>query len=304
MNSATFTRRGALGAAACALCSAVVGRARSEPQPMSCDDLEIPPQIRLEPSERERDTIFLMLTMALVYDGWGVDRQNPDAGAKYAAFEPGRRFSDYMGYNIGALLVDDGGRIVSFALNRNVALNSSLEHAEARAVRNAFRIANAAAGPLGPKRWSFGALLSHDRNYSTLEPCAQCAGIIDLARIPAIIYGQDDPAQRHVAEVLYNLQRGPDAQGAPLPIPATFTPYWSRLAQAYESFHEEATRKGELSGATSFLATIEAYEVYRDAARDFAALTPKFPSNGEALSAARAFRARVAGRIADGVAPT
>jgi len=51
--------------------------------------------LKLSPGEAERHTIFLLLAMALVYDGWGVDRARPDLVAAYATAEPQRRFPDY-----------------------------------------------------------------------------------------------------------------------------------------------------------------------------------------------------------------
>ena len=246
--------------------------------------------------------MFLLLAMALTYDGWTVDRSRPDLVAAYAQAEPGRSFPDYAGHNIGALVVEPSGQVVSFALNRNVALNSSLEHAEARAVRRAIGIANAEAGPEGPTRWSFGALLRRDCVYTTLEPCAQCAGIMDLANLRQTIFAQEDPTQRHMVNVIYNLQHRAGA-GAPLPIAGAFFPFWHRLAEAARQFQLSVEGKSGPSGPTAFLETIEAYRIYRDAAQLFETFEPRDAANTQSLAAARALRRRWSLWLPEGVGP-
>jgi tRNA(Arg) A34 adenosine deaminase TadA len=301
MNAAGLSRRGCLLGAFCPVAGSHLAQGEAAQSGPSCVEITDAPTLTLSSAEEERHLIFMLLAMALVHDGWGVEHSRPEQLAAYAAVEPGRRFPNYAGHNVGAVLVDASSGVISFALNRNVELNSTLEHAEARATRNAIRIANAAAGPAGPERWSFGALLQGKRLYATLEPCAQCAGIMDLANIGAVIYGQDDPGQRGIVNVLYNLQRsGPG--NAPLPIRASFTPWWERLATAYGRFAAEAAQ-GARTGLTSFLETVEAYLIYRDAAREFATIEVRDPDNAAALLGARAFRERWRSHVGEGVAP-
>jgi tRNA(Arg) A34 adenosine deaminase TadA len=300
MQRTYLTRRGLLTGAACLMCCGVAARADTSP---ACDDVTAAPTASLSAAEQEYHGVFIRLAMALTYDGWGVDRSRADQIAAYAGVEPGRTFPDYAGHNVGALLVDRSGKVVSFALNRNVQLNSTLEHAEARAIRNAIRLANEAAGPAGPKRWSFGGLLQEHTLYATLEPCAQCAGIMDLANIRAAVYGQEDPAQNQILNVLYNLQKRAHAKSAPLPIRASFMPYWDPLAEAFQRFVASTPPNGN-AGATAFLSTVEAYRIFRDTARDFAAYEPIAPENAAALASARAFRERWRERIGEGLAPS
>jgi tRNA(Arg) A34 adenosine deaminase TadA len=244
--------------------------------------------------------IFLLLAMALVFDGWGVDQRQPEQVAAYAAVEPGRRFPDYLGHNIGALLVDRDSDIICFALNRSVELNSTLEHAELRSVRAAIQKANASRAPNDPPSWSFGSLLQADRLYATLEPCSQCAGVLELARFGSVIYAQDDPGQHHIANVLYNLHQQP---GAPLPIRALFVPFWDELVTAYRKFVAAAPQGGR-TGLTFFLQTVEAYRIYRKAATYFATTQEKHPANARLLHNARMFRTRWQESVQKGIVPT
>jgi tRNA(Arg) A34 adenosine deaminase TadA len=270
--------------------------------PISCPDFTTAPPLRLSPSEQERHRIFLLLAMALVFDGWGVDRRRPDMLKAYAQAEPDRTFADYLGHNVGALLVDSHDRIVCFALNRNVALNSTLEHAEMRSVRGAIEIANAARPASGAPPWSFGKLLQSNRLYATLEPCAQCAGTLDLANVGSIIYGQDDPGQRHIVNVLYNLHNQGTDPSAPLPIRADFLPLFDELTKAYRGFLG-AVPPASFTGLTAFLETVPAYRIYRDAADMLTTMRVDDSSNLEVLDQARMFRTQWQGRLHAGIVP-
>ena len=80
---------------------------------------------------------------------------------------------------VGAVIVR-GGAILAESHNRTAELADPTAHAELVAIR-------AAARHLGDWRLS-GCTL-----YTTLEPCAQCAGAIVLARIPRLVYAASDP---------------------------------------------------------------------------------------------------------------
>ncbi len=299
MSPAYSSRRSTLSGAACLFGCAGTAHARTAGSKFACVDLTANPTVTLSPQEQETHCILLLAAMALVFDNWGVDRRRPEQVAAYAAAEQGRRFQDYLGHNIGALLVDRASTIVCFALNRNVQLNSTLEHAEARAVRDAIQIANAAHPPSDGPAWSFTSLLQGNRLYATLEPCAQCSGIMELANLGSVIYGQDDPGQHHVANVLYNLNNRTDA---PLPIRATFQPLWNDLASAYRRFLADAPPASR-TGLTSFLATVAAYRIYRQAATTFATMQVRHAENAAILRDARAFRDQWRDRTQSGAVP-
>lgn len=82
---------------------------------------------------------------------------------------------------VGAVVVD-GGRTVASAHNQTVALRDPTAHAELLAIR-------AALAGLQTDRLTEATL------YVTLEPCAQCAGAIVLAKVGRVVFGAwDDKA--------------------------------------------------------------------------------------------------------------
>ena len=80
---------------------------------------------------------------------------------------------------IGAVLVDEGGFVISKARNRIEELNDATQHAELIAIR-------AACEKLGRRRLSDCTL------YSTLEPCPMCAGALVMSRVRRLVYGAPD----------------------------------------------------------------------------------------------------------------
>jgi hypothetical protein len=121
-------RQAVLGALSVCGCAGMARAAGAQP-PADPGTLRAPPAVALTAAEQERHGIFLLAAMALLCDAWGVDQSLPAQRAAYAEIAAQRRFAAYLGHNIGALLVDREGGIVCFALNRNVALNSTMAHA-------------------------------------------------------------------------------------------------------------------------------------------------------------------------------
>jgi tRNA(adenine34) deaminase len=89
---------------------------------------------------------------------------------------------------VGAVVVR-GGQVVGRGGNAPIAGNDPTAHAEIAALRDA-------AQALGNYRLVGCAL------YSTLEPCAMCAGAILHARIARVVYGARDPKSGVCGSVL------------------------------------------------------------------------------------------------------
>jgi len=80
---------------------------------------------------------------------------------------------------VGAVVMRDG-HVVAEAHNETVARNDPTAHAELLAIHHAL-------GSLGTDRLTDCTL------YITLEPCAQCAGAIVLAKVGRVVFGAFDP---------------------------------------------------------------------------------------------------------------
>ena len=89
---------------------------------------------------------------------------------------------------VGAVVVCDG-RIVARGSNRSIADSDPTAHAEIIALREA------GAG-VGNYR------LEDCELFSTIEPCAMCAGAMVHARIKRLVYGADDPKAGAVHSVM------------------------------------------------------------------------------------------------------
>jgi tRNA(adenine34) deaminase len=105
-----------------------------------------------------------------------------------------RRFEEWMGLAlaeaalceesgdvpVGAVVLDESGRVVGTGHNERELLGDPTAHAEVLALR-------AAAATLGD--WHLvGCTL-----VVTLEPCPMCAGALLAARVPRIVFGAWDP---------------------------------------------------------------------------------------------------------------
>ena len=96
---------------------------------------------------------------------------------------------------IGAVLIDEDGILISREHNRIEQLNDATAHAEILALR-------AASQKLKRRRLTDCTL------YSTVEPCAMCAGALVLCRVKRLVYGATD-SKFGAAESLFNVVNNP-----------------------------------------------------------------------------------------------
>jgi len=80
---------------------------------------------------------------------------------------------------IGACIVDDKGELLAAAFNRTITDSDPTAHAEMIVLRMAGKL-------VGNYRLTGMTL------YSTIEPCAMCAGALVNARVKRLVYGADD----------------------------------------------------------------------------------------------------------------
>ena len=96
---------------------------------------------------------------------------------------------------IGAVLIDESGILVCGEHNRIEQLGDATAHAEILALR-------AASRKLNRRR------LTNCTLYSTVEPCAMCAGALILCRVKRLVYGVTD-SKFGAAESLFNVVDNP-----------------------------------------------------------------------------------------------
>jgi len=140
----------------------------------------------LSPAE-ERDEIYMLTAYAIVLKGWQTSTSGPDV----------------RGYNIGSVLVNEAGLIVCWARNTVAITDNQTQHGEVRLMTNYLGIHG-------------GGTLTDYRIYTTLEPCAMCAGMMTMARVLETIWGQKDP---HFGDALERLAIDSSSIGGYAPYP-------------------------------------------------------------------------------------
>ena len=105
-------------------------------------------------------------------------REPADLAGIEAALAQAKLAADLDEVPVGAVVIRDGA-VVSRAHNATIARNDPTAHAELLAIQQALTA-------LGTDRLDDGTL------YVTLEPCAQCAGAIVLAKLGRLVFGAYD----------------------------------------------------------------------------------------------------------------
>ncbi len=111
--------------------------------------------------------------------GGGPPPSPADVAGIEAALEEARRAASRNEVPVGAVVLRDG-HVVSRAHNETVGRADPTAHAELLAIRGALQA-------LHTDRLDDCTL------YVTLEPCAQCAGAVVLAKVGRVVFGAYDP---------------------------------------------------------------------------------------------------------------
>jgi tRNA(adenine34) deaminase len=111
------------------------------------------------------------------------------------ALEQASAAAGHQDVPIGALVLDQDGRVVASAGNERELTGDPTSHAEVLAIR---RAADARSS------WR----LDGHTLVVTLEPCTMCAGALVLARIGRLVFGAYDPKAGAVAS-LWDVVRDP-----------------------------------------------------------------------------------------------
>ncbi len=96
-----------------------------------------------------------------------------------AALEAAQEARELNEVPVGACLVGADGQLLAAAGNRTITESDPTAHAEILVLREA-------AGKIGNYRLTQTVL------YTTIEPCAMCAGALVIARIKRLVFGAAD----------------------------------------------------------------------------------------------------------------
>ena len=196
------------------------------------------------PQQRERDDLFTLATMAMVLKDW----QHDPSG---------------RGHNIGTLLVDQHAKPVYWARNAVRTLNTT-QHGEVRAIQGLL------ACPGMSKNLKTYTL------YTTLEPCAMCAGMISMSQIERVVYLQNDAVFGQIRQALDNLGYLRRYEQA--------TPDHLPQKHQLEAHFENHRRSSGNSAITQFLLGKEARKVFESAQEALEHYEVRFTENAPLLA--------------------
>jgi tRNA(Arg) A34 adenosine deaminase TadA len=286
------------------------------------------PASDLRPEWQERHRIYSLLTLSLVAAYFNGNKGGTGGSYPWRPMQAEGdhyRGGTYLGHNIAAIAVDPAGRVIDFDFNHNEIFNSSVEHAESRLLRRLFSLANLREDWSPPTRLAFfefraevgldpsasvapgqvnapivpahpyGSLLSGYTIYTSLESCAQCSGIMALARIKQVVFCQRDPGQFMVGYLMATLGADVDSAGNALipPIPvsgdgvglrqfaaldAAYATYRSGVGEDRPFQIKPDGRKDKSPSITSFLCTDLAQEILQGSRTDLDEMVLMYPS--------------------------
>jgi len=202
------------------------------------------------PVQIEIDEIFSLLAYSIVYADWQED-----------SIPRNKR----RGYNIGCVLVNSQNEPVHHALNCVGVTNNSTQHGEVRLITEYLDLVE-----------SFD--LKNYTIYTTLEPCAMCAGMMTMTLVTRTVYGQNDVEFSQTFERLAFDSRSIGGY-APFPRKVIADPSPSlikfELNKAYQEFLKTDTEKI----LAKFLVSKKAKEIYMKAYLSFKDYEVKFDEN-------------------------
>ena len=218
-------------------------------QPLGAVDLAmaqktaVKPAVTLAPEvQAERDQIYSLLAYAVVLKDWQTGGPNQ------------------RGHNIGSVLVDPQGNVVFWARNCNQRSKDGTQHGEVRLM-------------LGYLEKVHSYSLSGYTVYTSLEPCAQCSGMMVLQSIARTVYGQTDPSYGKAIE---RLKFDSTKCGGYKPYPR---PVISELSQTDICQMLDAQYAQYKGSITDYLLSDQAKAIYVAALRELRGFQVKYPDN-------------------------
>jgi tRNA(Arg) A34 adenosine deaminase TadA len=198
----------------------------------------------LESWQVERDEIYSLLAYSVVLKAW-------QTGGP-----------DQRGHNIGSVLVNPEGQVVFWARNYNYKMKDGTQHGEVRLM-------------LGYLEKIKSYSLKGYTVYTSLEPCAQCSGMMIQQSIARTVYGQTDPDFGKAVERL-KLDSSSIPNGyIPYPRPVTADVSQSIICKQLDAAYKKSAKKS----ITDFLMTDQAKAIYQAANQMLLNYQVKYPKN-------------------------
>lgn len=205
----------------------------------------------------EIDEIYSLLAYSIVYKYW----QDHDRKGR--------------GYNVGSVLVSPDNEILDWGINSVNQTENCTQHGEVRLMTKYL------------DQDGIYALNNHTI-YSTLEPCAMCAGMMTMASIKRTVNGQRD---YHFSKALERLAYNSEPHGGYPPYPRIVlsedTP--SRFGVTLDEAYQEYIREGNKPIITKFLSTTTAKSIYAQALQAFQSYQVINSANQNVYQSAREF---------------
>lgn len=214
-------------------------------------------KISQSPIQAEVDEVYSLLAYAIVHKYWQSDDRN------------GR------GYNVASVLTSPDNEVLDWGINTVNDAENCTQHGEVRLMTRYLD--------------KDGIYSLKDHNiYTTLEPCAMCAGMMTMASVKRSINGQRD---YYYSKALERLSFDSEKIGGYPPYPRIVaseeTP--SKYGQILDDAYQDYIKAGNKAIITKFLATPEAKKVFAEAAESFKNFTVKNKSNQTIYQKALAF---------------
>lgn len=215
--------------------------------------------------QEERDYISLLSAYTYVFNDWQTDNQR--------------------GYNIGCVMLigpKETDNLVWADKNCvNGELRNGTQHGEIRCMQNyiIWWVKNHPGRTDKPD-------LSKATIYTTLEPCAQCSGMMTMQRIHSTIYGQTDP---NFGKVLERLSLDSTSINGYKPYPWTVESTRSKCeyTTALEMAYTLWLRENPNGAITKFLTTLAAQQIFLKAKKEFEKFPVQFDSNKDFYAKAK-----------------
>jgi tRNA(adenine34) deaminase len=231
--------------------------------------LVVPDRLQAEPDpamvSAERDEIYALLAMAVVYKDWQRTKQR--------------------GHNIGSVLIDPAGKPVFWARNARYITRNGTQHGEVRLIRNYLSCSDDREFLGEQTDVSYpGAIPGHGYTiYSTLEPCVMCTGMMTLTRVWRAVYVQADPEYGRVPQRLghdASDHGGPDPYPQQFPMEQVVMEEAAQLDEAYQAWLQE-------DSITAFLRSPQAEEIYASADKRLRTYSSSMENAGSLAAAIR-----------------